>query len=62
MLGLALVLVFKINSFNSHACRSMRKRKFCNDREEELISLYLLSVMTGAFEEEDEEEIFRTSR
>ena len=62
MLGLALVLVFKINSFNSHDCRSMRKRKFCNDREEELISLYLLSVMTGAFEEEEEEEIFRTSR
>ena len=30
--------VFKINSFNSHACRSMQKGKFCNDREEELIS------------------------
>ena len=46
--------VFKINSFNSHASMSMQKRKFCDNGEEELISLYPLSVMTGAFEEGEE--------
>ena len=40
--------VFKINSFDSHASMSMQKRNF------ELISLYPLSVMTGAFEEGEE--------
>lgn len=46
--------VFKINSFNSHASMSIQKRKFCDNGEEELISLYPLSVMTGAFEEGEE--------
>ena len=27
--------VFKINSFNSHASMSMRKRKFCDNGKEE---------------------------
>ena len=46
--------VFKINSFNSHASMSMRKRKFCDNGKEEWIYLYPLSVMTGAFEEGEE--------